>query len=107
MQYICLVVSMLTCIRVNTVEKIIEIVKKYIIDNKLISKGDKLVVGVSGGADSVCLLTVLCKLKEEFDLQVHVVHVNHMLRGKEAFEDSDYVKAICETYKVSCTIFEK
>lgn len=98
---------MLTCIRVNTVEKIIEIVKKYIIDNKLISKGDKLVVGVSGGADSVCLLTVLCKLKEEFDLQVHVVHVNHMLRGKEAFEDSDYVKAICETYKVSCTIFEK
>ena len=74
---------------------LIEKVKKYIEDNNLISKGDKIVVGVSGGPDSLCLLNILNTLKDEYDLTLIVVHINHNLRDEAEFE-ANFVKETSE-----------
>lgn len=76
-------------------EKFLHEVEKFIAENHLLSQGDRVVAGVSGGADSVSLLLVLCKLKEKYDLKLFVVHVNHGLR-EEANEEAEYVKTLCK-----------
>lgn len=62
----------------------------FIRDNKLISEGDCVTVGFSGGADSVCLLTVLHNLKRLLRIRIQAVHVNHNLRGAEALRDENF-----------------
>ena len=68
----------------------------------LIKKGEHVIVGVSGGADSVCLLHILNKLKEELDFNIFAVHVNHMIRGEEAERDKRFVKNLCKSMGVLC-----
>lgn len=75
-------------------------VKNFIINNKMLAPGDHVVVGVSGGADSVCLLDILCRLSKEYNIKITVVHVNHMIRGEEADSDEAYVKELCEKNNV-------
>ena len=72
-------------------EKVLETIKKY----NLISKNDKIVVAVSGGPDSMCLLHILLSLREEYNLELNVAHINHMIR-ENAIIDEEYVKAFCE-----------
>lgn len=62
----------------------------FIRDNELISDGDCVTVGFSGGADSVCLLTVLHNLKRLLRINIQAVHVNHNLRGAEALRDENF-----------------
>ena len=76
-------------------------VKQYIESNRMLSKGEKVVLGVSGGADSVCLFFVFLALRDFYKLELHVVHVNHMMRGEEADADQGYVEKICKENKVS------
>ena len=71
--------------------KFVEFVKQ----NELFGQNEQLVVGVSGGADSVCLLSLLCKYKEEYGLNLTVVHINHGIRT-EAGADAEFVRALCE-----------
>lgn len=71
-------------------------VKKYIMENNMIDKNDSVIVGLSGGADSVCLLDILCKLKNELDFSITAVHVHHGIRGDEADRDLEFVKKICD-----------
>ncbi len=73
-----------------------EKVLKYNKRNKLFAKGDRIVVGVSGGKDSICLLDILDRCREEFDLTLLVVHVNHCLRGADADRDEEFVRKIAE-----------
>ncbi len=68
---------------------------EYIQLNNMIEKGDRIVVGVSGGADSVCLLYVLREVCTVLSVSLAVVHVNHGIRGEEADRDERYVKGIC------------
>lgn len=68
----------------------------YIYDNKLLVSGDKVVVGVSGGPDSICLLEVLYMLRERIGISIAAAHINHMLRGDEANKDEEYVREFCE-----------
>lgn len=82
-----------------------EIVKKTIISRQLIESGDGIVIGLSGGADSTALLTVLCALREEMSLRLHAVHVNHMLRGALADRDEAYAKSLCQQFGVPFTSF--
>jgi len=70
-------------------------VRQYIKKQQLISKGDRILAGVSGGADSVCLLYLLDAYKRELGFELYVVHVNHGLRGKDADEDEAYVQKLC------------
>ena len=75
-------------------------VEKFITDNEIFKHGDSVVLGVSGGADSTCLLYVLNDLKEKLDLKLLVVHVNHGIRGEEADRDAMHVKKMCEKLNV-------
>lgn len=74
-------------------EKILEIIKRY----NLIENGDKIVVGVSGGPDSITLLNVLKNIKEKEIIKFNLVvcHINHMIR-EEAISDEKYVEEYCK-----------
>ena len=70
-------------------------VKAFVIENNLIQNGDKVLVALSGGPDSVCLLNILFNLRNDFNIEIAGAHVNHMLRGEEALKDEDYARDIC------------
>lgn len=72
----------------------------YIKENRMLNTGDKVVLGVSGGADSVCLFFVFLELKKIYDLELYVVHVNHGLRGEDALKDARYVEELCISHGV-------
>ena len=74
----------------------------YIRENRLMERGDRLIVGVSGGADSVCLLEALCELAPDWQWELRVVHVHHGLRGESADEDERFVQALCRDKGVVC-----
>ena len=80
--------------KINLEDKVLETIKKY----NLISPKDKLVLGVSGGPDSICMLDILDKIRKNPNLnlnfEITVAHVNHLIR-KEAKEDEEYVKKYC------------
>ncbi len=66
----------------------------------LFYEGQKILCGLSGGADSVCLLVSLCELSQKYGFSVGAVHVNHMIRGKEADRDEEFSKALCQRLSV-------
>ena len=70
----------------------------------IIERGDRITVGLSGGADSVCLLFLLLELRETYALSVSAVHVNHGLRGADADRDEAFVRALCERHGVPLTV---
>ena len=70
-------------------------VLEYILENKLLQEKEKVVVGVSGGPDSICLLEVLYRLQKQLEIELVVAHINHMLRGEEANKDEKYVNDFC------------
>lgn len=72
-------------------EKFLNTVK----ENNLIDFGDKIVVGVSGGPDSLTLLSLLLKYKEKFNIEIIVAHVNHLIR-KDSTEDEQFVENFCK-----------
>lgn len=76
-------------------------VHNYIKEHNMLEKGDRIVIGVSGGADSVCLFHVLIRLMEEYNLNLFVVHVNHGIRKIDADLDEAYVKELCDERKIS------
>ena len=78
-------------------------VKKYIEDERLIEPKDKIVLGVSGGADSMALLECLLFLRKEYNLDMHVVTINHMLRP-EAKEEAEYVEKVCIKENIDFTV---
>ena len=82
-------------------ERVYEYCRKY----RMLQKGDGVVLGVSGGADSVCLLFMLFSLRGKLDLKLSVVHVNHGIRT-DASEDADYVRSLCEELDVPFYLFE-
>ena len=81
------------------------VVEKFIREHGMIEKGDVVIAGVSGGADSVCLLFVLCALREKLGFQVKACHVNHGLRGADADADEAYVRRLCLDLGVPCRFF--
>lgn len=79
----------------------IDKVRKYILTNKLIENGDTLIMGISGGADSICLLCVLGILKDEMKLKLLAVHINHGLR-ETAARDQKYTEDMCKRFGIEC-----
>jgi len=80
-------------------------IRAFMVEKKMIQPKDRILVGISGGADSVCLLFVLLELQKELDFQVSAVHVNHELRGAESQRDEDYVKRLCEELQIPLGIY--
>ncbi len=72
--------------------------------NRLIEQGDSVIVGVSGGPDSVCLLHILHSLSTDLDIKLFAVHINHMLRGLEALADENYAARLCREMEIPLTV---
>lgn len=84
---------------------ITEKVKKTILYHNLIEKGEHIVIGLSGGPDSVCLFYLLKGLSEELENSLHVVHINHKIRPGAAEEDQAYVESLCRRFDIPCHSF--
>lgn len=76
--------------------KVLSVISKY----SMLSAGDKVIVGLSGGADSVSLLHVLNSLKDELKISICAAHVNHMIRGAEAERDEQFVITLCKELNI-------
>ncbi len=82
-------------------------VQEFIREYKMVDPGDRVIVAVSGGADSMCLLHLLERMKEELQAELRVVHVHHGLRGWEADRDAGFVEAAAERRKLPCLIVHR
>ncbi|MDE7200131.1 MAG: tRNA lysidine(34) synthetase TilS [Lachnospiraceae bacterium] len=80
-------------------DKIFGCVNKYIAVHGMIEPGDCVLAGISGGADSVCMLHLLVRMQEEIPFRLAVVHVNHGLRA-EAGEDAAFVERLCAQWGI-------
>ena len=80
-------------------EQVYNCIKKY----NLIENGDNIVIGVSGGPDSICLLHVLNSLKEKLGIKIYVAHINHMIR-EEADLETKYVSDFCKKLGIDCYV---
>jgi len=78
-------------------KRVIETINKY----NLVESGDCVLIGVSGGPDSICLLHVLNSIKKELNFKIYVAHVNHMIRDVAA-EETKYVENFCAELGVEC-----
>lgn len=79
----------------------IEEVLNWIKKEKLIVRGDVVIVGVSGGADSVCLLLLLLEIREKLGCIVRAVHVEHGIRGEDSRRDAAFVEELCKAQSIS------
>jgi len=75
-------------------------VERFMRENRMTAPGDSLIVGVSGGADSVCLLYILWSLRRKLGIELTACHVVHGIRGEEAERDAAYTAEICEKFGV-------
>ena len=80
-------------------EQVYNCIKKY----NLINENDKILIGVSGGPDSICILHILNLLKEKLNFEMYVAHINHMIR-EEADSETEYVKEFCQKLGTECFI---
>jgi tRNA(Ile)-lysidine synthase len=80
--------------------KVKETIKKY----SMLNPGDRVLVAVSGGPDSVCLLGVLQVLAKDLDLDLHVAHLDHMFRGKESADEALFVGELANKFGIPAII---
>lgn len=87
-----------------------EVVKKKFLatidEYNMLSGADKVVVGFSGGADSVCLLSLFNTYKSELGIEVVAAHVNHGIRGDEAKRDSQFARSFCDKNEIPFYLLE-
>jgi len=76
----------------------------FIREQDLLAGQDRLLVAVSGGADSVCLLHVLASLQKELGISLHVAHLDHQLRGEDSEADARYVADLARQLKIPATV---
>ena len=79
-------------------------VEQYIVQHHLIGPGDLVLAGVSGGADSMCLLELLHACMEQIGFELRVIHVEHGIRGSESVADAQYVGSYCASRAIPCEI---
>ena len=80
-------------------------VKAYIEEYNMIQAGDQVIAGVSGGGDSMAMLSFLRMYQKEMDFSLKVVHVHHGIRGEEADRDASLVKKVCTGWQIPCQVF--
>ncbi len=80
-------------------------IEAYCEENGLFNQGDGVVVGLSGGADSVFLLYALARLKKRWSLELRAVHINHGIRGDEALRDEAYAVSFAGGLGIPCSVY--
>lgn len=83
---------------------VLRTVERTITTHAMFQQNDHVLVGVSGGSDSVALLHVLFELAPRYDLQLGIAHLNHGLRGKEADADAEFVSSLAKKFDLPCYI---
>lgn len=83
-------------------DKVLTALKEY----SMLENTEKIIVGFSGGADSLCLLHVLNSLKDSLGVSVSAAHVNHGIRGEEAKRDADFARNFCEENGIPFSLLE-
>ena len=83
---------------------VLQQVRRTIERTGLLVPGDGVVVGVSGGPDSLCLLHVLLHLREEYCLHLHVAHLHHGARGADADADAEFVATLAAEWGLPVTV---
>lgn len=83
---------------INMEEKVLQTIDK----KNLINSGDNIVLGLSGGPDSMALLYALIHVKKQIDFNLILAHVNHGVRGEEALRDEEFVKAQAKELNLEC-----
>jgi len=78
--------------------------KKGLADDQLVRFGDRILLALSGGADSVCLFHLFLQTQKELNLSFAVAHLHHGIRGRSADRDADFVKLLAKNYEISCYI---
>ena len=79
-------------------------VEKYCLQNKIFSERDKILIGVSGGSDSIALLDILYHLRPKYKFTILVAHINYNLRGEESDGDEEFVKKYCFERNIALVI---
>ena len=84
----------------------LDVMMRTIEKHRLIDYGDKIVIGLSGGADSLSMTHALLRQKEVLGIELIAVHVNHKLRGEAADSDASFVQAFCRQHEIECVLVE-
>jgi len=85
---------------------LIKKIQNHIFTNALFEQGAKIVLGVSGGPDSTCLLDFFYKLQKKYKLELIIAHVNYNLRGKDSEKDEEFVKELAKKYNLPLEILK-
>lgn len=85
------------------VNKVLNTLNKY----GMISSGDEVYVGISGGADSVCLLHILHCLKDRLNFTLKAIHIDHSLRGNESDRDREFTASFCKALDIELFIYKE
>jgi len=86
--------------------RFIKKIQNFAFHYQLWQKGAKIIIGVSGGADSVCLLDILVKLAPKYDFHLSVAHINYGLRGQDSDKDEKFVKNLAEKYGLTFNLLK-
>ncbi len=73
---------------------------RFVKKHSLLSDAKKILIGLSGGADSVFALHFFCKFKTKYNLNIAALHVNHNLRGSESIRDEEFCRKLCEDLEI-------
>ncbi|MBQ6360850.1 MAG: tRNA lysidine(34) synthetase TilS [Lachnospiraceae bacterium] len=82
-------------------------VRQYIYQEKMLEPGDHVIVGLSGGADSVSLLLLLDSLKDELEITISAIHIHHGIRGEEAEADAEFCSRLCSKRHIPLRILRE
>ncbi len=82
-------------------------IKKRLIESAALASGTAAIVGVSGGVDSMVMLDLLCRCREDLGFDIHVAHVNYGLRGRDSKGDEDLVRNAASSYGVKFSALHK
>lgn len=85
---------------------LIKKIQNSIFENALFEQKAKIILGVSGGPDSTCMLSVFCKLQKKYALDLIVAHINYGLRGNDSDKDEQFVQKLAKKYDLTLTIFK-
>ena len=85
-------------------KNLIKNIQNFAFQKHLWKKGDKIIIAVSGGPDSVCLLDMLAFLAPKYNLKLYIAHINYGLREKDSDGDEKYVRQLAKKYSLPISV---